>query len=45
MNRNQNILKYITKKMVGVEVAPYHKPFAPKSEGFNFDRLKHEWIS
>jgi SAM-dependent methyltransferase len=35
MNRNQKILKYITKEMVGIEVAPYHNPLAPKSQGFN----------
>lgn len=35
MNRNQKILKYITKEMVGIEVAPYHNPLAAKSDGFN----------
>lgn len=33
--RKEQILKYVTKDLKGIEVAPWHQPIAPKKEGFN----------
>ena len=35
MNRTEVLLAGITPDMIGIEVAPYHSPLVPKSEGFN----------
>lgn len=35
MIREQKILRFINKEMRGIEIAPYHSPLAPKSQGFN----------
>jgi hypothetical protein len=29
------LLKFIDKNMKGIEIAPFHRPIAPKSQGFN----------
>jgi SAM-dependent methyltransferase len=35
MERKTQILKFATKKMLGLEIAPYFNPIAPKREGWN----------
>jgi hypothetical protein len=35
MNRNSQILKFVDKKQLGIEVAPYFRPLLPKSSGAN----------
>ncbi|HET7065929.1 MAG TPA: methyltransferase domain-containing protein, partial [Rudaea sp.] len=35
MTRQQQITKYVTKAMRGIEVAPWHSPIVPRREGFN----------
>jgi SAM-dependent methyltransferase len=35
MDRNDYILKYADKSMLGLEIAPYHNPLAPKKDGWN----------
>lgn len=35
MTREQQITKYISKAMRGIEVAPWHSPIVPKRDGFN----------
>lgn len=35
MNRKEYILKYADKSMLGLEIAPYHNPLAPKRDGWN----------
>jgi SAM-dependent methyltransferase len=35
MDRQQQITKYISKAMRGIEIAPWHSPIVPKREGFN----------
>lgn len=41
MNRNENILKYINKDGIGIEIGPSHNPVAPKKEGFNVHIIDH----
>lgn len=35
MNRKEYILKYAQKNGLGLEIAPYHNPIAPKKDGWN----------
>lgn len=35
MERKEQITKFITKQMRGIEIAPWHSPLAPKREGYN----------
>ena len=35
MNRNDEILKFVDKKQLGIEVGPYLRPLLPKSSGSN----------
>ncbi|MGD9663506.1 MAG: class I SAM-dependent methyltransferase, partial [Porticoccaceae bacterium] len=35
MNRIEKVIKYIDKKMKGIEIAPWHTPLAPKRDGWN----------
>lgn len=35
MDRIKTITKFITKEMLGIEVAPWHSPLAPKRQGYN----------
>ncbi|MEM6577250.1 MAG: methyltransferase domain-containing protein [Pseudomonadota bacterium] len=35
MNRNKELLRFISKDALGVEIAPYFNPLTPKSGGYN----------
>ncbi len=35
MTRDQTVLRFITREMRGIEVAPYHSPLASKAQGYN----------
>lgn len=41
MNRQEFLLKYITKDNAGLEIGPSHSPTAPKSKGFNVEVIDH----
>jgi len=35
MDRRNEILKYISKDQLGIEIGPYHSPLTPKRQGYN----------
>jgi len=35
MNRTKELLRFVSKDALGVEIAPYFNPLTPKSEGYN----------
>lgn len=41
LNRNDRILKHISKDGVGLEIGPSHAPIAPKSEGYKVHVVDH----
>ena len=41
MNRNEKVLKYISKNSCGIEIGPSHNPIAPKKEGYNVHIIDH----
>ncbi len=41
MNRNNKILRHITKDGRGIEIGPSHDPIAPKKKGYNVHIIDH----
>lgn len=41
MNREQKILKHISKDGLGIEIGPSHRPVAPKKQGYRVEIIDH----
>jgi SAM-dependent methyltransferase len=41
MNRNEKLLKYVSKDGLGMEVGPSFNPIAPKKDGYNVQIIDH----
>lgn len=48
MNRNEKLLKYVSKDGCGLEIGPSFSPIAPKKDGYNvhiIDHMSHEQLA